>query len=206
MWASAPECVPSQWRHDGPEALADAVGFGAQPGAAARAAKDFRDAYVWYDKESEVKRTLTFPTAFKNASELAALVRAGGVAGGALDNLKTNKPLIVGLVLKRTAALPLSQLAAFKAGATFVPCDPSWPADRTVGILSEANASVVLADATDTQLEVRPRPLPQVHLCACDLTHAMTLACARRALCWAHRVRARRSCSSTTAAPSSTSC
>ena len=34
MWASAPECVPSQWRHDGPEALADAVGFGAQPGAA----------------------------------------------------------------------------------------------------------------------------------------------------------------------------
>merc|ERR1719261_1857834 len=159
MWPSAPKCVPTEWRQKGPEALADAVGFGNQPSAAMGAAADLRDSYVWFDKATEAKRTLSFPAAYKNAADLAALIRAGGVAGGVLENLKTSKPLIVGLVLKRTAALPLAQLAAFKAGATFVPCDPAWPSERTVSILDEANAAVVLTDASDTQQELSQRLL-----------------------------------------------
>ena len=49
-----------------------------------------------------------------NASELAVLIRAAEVASGVMERLQSESPLIGGLVLKRTAALPLSQLAAFK--------------------------------------------------------------------------------------------
>jgi acyl-coenzyme A synthetase/AMP-(fatty) acid ligase len=159
MWSSTPACVPSEWRREG-ATLAAAVGYGKTMGPGPRASSTFRDAYVWYSGEDSVKKTLSFAAAHEHASDLAALIRASGVAGGKLDNLEVDKPLIVGLVLKRTAALPLSQLAAFKAGATFVPCDPTWPVERTVSILCEAGASVVVADSTDSDA-LAVRALPQ---------------------------------------------
>ena len=137
--------IPSEWR-TATNDLANAVGFNATLGAAAAEADALRDAYMWFDQEADAKRTLSFSAAHGNASELAVLIRAAGVASGVLDHLQSESPLICGLVLKRTAALPLSQLAAFKAGATFVPCDPAWPSERTVSILAEANAPVVVAD------------------------------------------------------------
>lgn len=129
--------------------LASAVGFDATLGAAAAEADALRDAYVWYDKQADNKHTLSFAVAHGNATDLAVLIRAAGVASGVLDHLQSESQLICGLVLKRTAALPLSQLAAFKAGATFVPCDPAWPSERTVSILAEANTPVVIADVGD---------------------------------------------------------
>ena len=139
--------IPSKWRKD-TNGLADAVGFHATLGVAAAEADALRDAYVWFDQKAGVKKkhTLSFAVAHGNATELAVVIRAAGVASGVLDRLQSESPLICGLVLKRTAALPLSQLAAFKAGATFVPCDPEWPSERTVSILAEANAPVVVAD------------------------------------------------------------
>lgn len=98
MWSSPPSCVPSEWRLAGAEALADAIGFGTKPVATLALDSD-RDAYVWYDKESDVKKTLTFRAAHENACHLAALVRASGVASGQLDTLASNKPLVCGLVL-----------------------------------------------------------------------------------------------------------
>ena len=52
----------------------------------------------------------------------------------------------MGLVLSRSAALPLAQLACFKAGATFVPCDPSWPKARIAEIMAESMVSAVVCD------------------------------------------------------------
>ena len=119
--------IPSEWRKQTND-LANAVGFHATLGAAAAVSNLCgTDAYVWFDKETDVKHTLSFPVAHGNANDLAVLIRAAGVAGGVLDHLQSESPLICGLVVKRTAALPLAQLAAFKAGATFVPCDPAWP-------------------------------------------------------------------------------
>ena len=137
--------IPSKWRKDTND-LANAVGFHATLGVAAAEADALRDAYVWFDQKTGAKHTLSFLVAHGNATELAVFIRAAGVASGVLDHLQSESPLICGLVLKRTAALPLSQLAAFKAGATFVPCDPEWPSERTVSILAEANAPVVIAD------------------------------------------------------------
>ena len=84
MWSSTPSCIPSDWRRGGAEALADAVGYGYQLGPGPRASSPHRDAYVWYAGEDSVKQSLSFETAFKNASDLCALIRAIGVASGKL--------------------------------------------------------------------------------------------------------------------------
>ena len=106
--------IPSEWRRDTND-HANAVGFHATLGAAAAEAEALRDAYVWFDQETDAKRTLSFTVAHGNASELAVLIRAAEVASGVMERLQSESPLIGGLALKRTAALPLSQLAAFKA-------------------------------------------------------------------------------------------
>ena len=99
--------IPSEWRRDTNDL--------ANVGAAAAEADALRDAYVWFDQETDAKRTLSFTVAHGNASELAVLIRAAEVASGVMERLQSESPLIGGLALKRTAALPLSQLAAFKA-------------------------------------------------------------------------------------------
>ena len=99
--------IPSEWRRDTNDL--------ANVGAAAAEADALRDAYVWFDQETDAKRTLSFTVAHGNASELAVLIRAAEVASGVMERLQSESPLIGGLVLKRTAALPLSQLVAFKA-------------------------------------------------------------------------------------------
>ena len=101
--------------------LISAVGFGTEPiGLAAAAAKAGKPAFRYYEKESlDVERTLGFEDAHKNAARLAASLRTAAHFSGALGERNPT----VGLLLSRTAALPLSQLAAFKGGVTFVPLD-----------------------------------------------------------------------------------
>ena len=79
-----------------------------------------RPAYSWFDGSGE-EQTLSFSDAHKNAADLAALIRGAGVASGALESLIEDSSFMCGLILSRTAAMPLGQLACFKAGATFVP-------------------------------------------------------------------------------------
>ena len=88
--------IPSEWRRDTND-HANAVGFHATLGAAAAEADALRDAYVWFDQETDAKRTLSFTVAHGNASELAVLIRAAGrqlVASGVLDHLQSYSPLI----------------------------------------------------------------------------------------------------------------
>ena len=100
MWPTTPKCVPKEWRQDGANALADAIGYGIKPGANAAAADHQGvDAFVWYDPESDLKRTLSFSSAHKNACDIAALIRAAGVASGVLDTLVSDTPLICGLMM-----------------------------------------------------------------------------------------------------------
>lgn len=100
MWPTTPKCVPKEWRQDGANALADAVGYGIKPGAnAANADQQGVEAFVWYDPESDVKRTLSFSSAHKNACDVAALIRAAGITSGVLDTLVSDTPLICGLAL-----------------------------------------------------------------------------------------------------------
>jgi len=53
----------------------------------------------------------------------------------------------VALCVDRSIHAIAAMLAVFKAGAAFVPIDPSFPQDRIAYMLADANASLVLCDA-----------------------------------------------------------
>ncbi|WP_329567085.1 non-ribosomal peptide synthetase [Kitasatospora sp. NBC_01266] len=53
----------------------------------------------------------------------------------------------VGVLLDRGADLLVALLAVWKAGAAYVPMDPSWPAGRVAGMATDAQAPVVLTQA-----------------------------------------------------------
>ena len=163
MWSDTPKSIPDQWRHDGARELANAIGFGQAQGNSP-AMSSTKCAYVWYDAQ-DARHTISFGAARQSACKLACLIRAYAVVSGQLiEGVSDNTAFVSSLILRRTASLPLSQLASFKAGATFLPCDPTWPIERTIGILSEAKAGIALIDDCDgaEELAVSNAPSPFV--------------------------------------------
>lgn len=136
MWQGTPDEVPEEWRQSGRAELA--------AGLRSSAGSPF-PAYVWF--EAGRRRSLTFAHAHERLQSLASRIRAAAVGCAELDDTSHGRGFTVGLVLRRTASLPLSQAACFSSGGTFVPCDPAWPSPRSLGILEEAGAAIVLVDA-----------------------------------------------------------
>jgi hypothetical protein len=148
-WRGAPPEVPAEWRESGRAELAAGLRSGAGSPA---------PAYVWF--EAGRRRSLAFAPAHERFQSLASRIRAAAVGCAELESTSAERAFAVGLLLRRTASLPLSQAACFIGGGTFVPCDPSWPAARSLGILEEAGAAVVLVDAAGgPQSEPRLQPL-----------------------------------------------
>ncbi|SBU96706.1 amino acid adenylation domain-containing protein/thioester reductase domain-containing protein [Streptomyces sp. MnatMP-M77] len=54
----------------------------------------------------------------------------------------------VGILLSRSAALVTASLAALRAGAAYVPLDPSWPADRLTRVAGVAALRALIVDET----------------------------------------------------------
>ncbi|HVQ95878.1 MAG TPA: amino acid adenylation domain-containing protein, partial [Mycobacteriales bacterium] len=54
---------------------------------------------------------------------------------------------LVGVLLDRTADLLPSLLGSWKAGAGYVPLDPSWPTDRIAAVLADAGAAALITSA-----------------------------------------------------------
>jgi amino acid adenylation domain-containing protein len=52
----------------------------------------------------------------------------------------------VGILVRRSAGVVVSVLAVMKAGGTFVPLDPAYPADHVAFVLDDAQVAVVLTD------------------------------------------------------------
>ena len=52
----------------------------------------------------------------------------------------------MGLFLGRTVGIVVGVLAILKAGGTYVPLDPAYPAERLAFMLDDARASVVLTE------------------------------------------------------------
>ena len=72
----------------------------------------------------------------ERANRLAHYMQAEGIGAGSR----------VGICLPRTPELIVVALAALKAGAAYVPLDPSHPAERLGDVLTDAGASLVLTD------------------------------------------------------------
>jgi amino acid adenylation domain-containing protein len=81
-------------------------------------------------------RELTYAELEERSGRLAGRLRRLGVGPGSL----------VAISMERSADLPVAVLAAWKAGAAWVPVDPAYPAERRAWMLADSAASVVLVD------------------------------------------------------------
>ncbi|MFD7975514.1 amino acid adenylation domain-containing protein [Streptomyces sp. NPDC059071] len=88
---------------------------------------------------SDEHTTLTYAELDARANRLAHTLLERGVRPG--DR--------VGLLLERTAAVPVSVLAVLKTGAAYVPVDLAAPADRAALVFGDTAVTLVLTDRPD---------------------------------------------------------
>ncbi|MEU6908819.1 amino acid adenylation domain-containing protein [Streptomyces coeruleorubidus] len=114
-------------------------------------AADFGDASVCARFEEQAARTpsapavgfagevVTYAQLDVRANQIAHHLRASGVSGPGA---------VVGVLLDRGPNLVASLLGVWKAGAAYVPIDPSYPAERIASMLESAGAGTVLTHST----------------------------------------------------------
>jgi amino acid adenylation domain-containing protein len=81
--------------------------------------------------------TLSYAELDRRADRVAAGLIAAGVGMGAP----------VALLLERSAEALVAVLGILKAGAAYLPLDPSYPAERLAFVLNDANAALIIAGA-----------------------------------------------------------
>lgn len=103
------------------------------PGLIAETARRYPDhpAIVTCDKQ-----VLTHGELDRRSNRLARLLRELGLGRGCA----------VGIYGERNASALVGMLAVLKAGASYVPLDPAWPAPRVVGLLDQLDVAAVLTD------------------------------------------------------------
>jgi amino acid adenylation domain-containing protein/non-ribosomal peptide synthase protein (TIGR01720 family) len=100
----------------------------------------FAKAAETYPKRIAVKfqdQKLTYHELDQRSSRLADFLRQQGVGA----------EVRVGIFLERSEALIVSLLAVLKAGGTYVPLDPAYPAERLSFILEDSGISLLLTEA-----------------------------------------------------------
>lgn len=93
---------------------------------------------------------LSYLCLHQRANQLAHLLRSLDVSQGQ----------VVGLALPRSAQLVISILAVIKAGAVYLPLDPTYPSQRLSFMLDAADAALVITESeTVPALAVENRPI-----------------------------------------------
>ncbi|MFH8797516.1 amino acid adenylation domain-containing protein [Streptomyces sp. NPDC017941] len=82
-------------------------------------------------------QSLTYREVDERANRIAQLLSARGVG----------QDSVVGLALPRSAGQVVAVVAVLKAGGTYLPVDPEYPAERLAFMLSDAAPALVLTDA-----------------------------------------------------------
>ncbi|HSS48512.1 MAG TPA: amino acid adenylation domain-containing protein, partial [Thermoanaerobaculia bacterium] len=95
---------------------------------------------LWVERTPEAEalsfgdEVLTYREVDVRSNQLARHLESLGISAGDL----------VGVCLERSAALVVTLLAIVKAGAAYLPLDPTYPAERLAWMLEDAGASVVV--------------------------------------------------------------
>lgn len=92
---------------------------------------------------------LTYAALEARANQLAHVLAALGAAPGVL----------IGLCLPRGPDMVAAALAIMKAGAAYVPMDPSYPADRIALFIADSGCAVIVTDA-QTAAQLPPQACP----------------------------------------------
>ena len=87
----------------------------------------------------EVK--LTYAELEARSATLAKALRARGAGPGR----------IVGLAVRRSAALPVALLGILKSGAAYLPLDPDHPRERSAFVIEDSEAQLFVADGDSAQ-------------------------------------------------------
>ncbi|MFO1217390.1 MAG: amino acid adenylation domain-containing protein [Burkholderiaceae bacterium] len=84
------------------------------------------------------RQELSFAELDSRANRLAHLLRQRGIGRGAL----------VGICLNRSAQMLVSQLAILKAGAAYVPLDPTYPGERLRYMAQDAQLALLITESS----------------------------------------------------------
>ena len=121
--------------HDGPRPVADRLDALVRHQATVRAEAPA----LWWPGS-----TLSYGALDRRSSRFARRLAALGIGPGAR----------VGLVAERGPGLFIALVGILKAGAAYVPVDPAYPAERIAGMLGDADAAAVVAEAAPPALTV----------------------------------------------------
>ncbi|WP_026342151.1 non-ribosomal peptide synthetase [Paenibacillus fonticola] len=80
--------------------------------------------------------TMTYDELRRNSNRLARWLLAQGIGEGS----------VVAICCERSFPLPVAMLAAWKAGAAYLPIDPEYPEERIAYMLSDCRAAMLLTD------------------------------------------------------------
>ncbi|NTS77173.1 non-ribosomal peptide synthase/polyketide synthase [Catenovulum sp. SM1970] len=107
--------------------------------------------------------SLTYQALDEKANKLAQVIRDTFEQGPKADSL-------IALYLDRSIDMVVSMLAIMKAGAAYVPIDPSFPSERVAFILNDTKTEMVLTQRhLLTELEAIAEDIPRnIHLNALD--------------------------------------
>ena len=105
-----------------------------------RAAADHPDRSAVVAYNGDIREELTYRELDAQSNQLARLLIARGVRRGQL----------VALAMPRRVSLPVAVMATLKAGAAYLPIDPSSPTDRAAYILGDAKPTVLVTARRDT--------------------------------------------------------
>ncbi|MBE2197646.1 MAG: AMP-binding protein, partial [Anaerolinea sp.] len=81
-----------------------------------------------------------------------------------LQSLGAGPETIVAICLNRSTNLIIAALAALKAGAAYLPIDPTYPPDRIRYMLTDAGAAILLADTPNSPFTLHHLPFTIVNL------------------------------------------
>ena len=122
---------------------------------------------------SDRAEELTYAELDHRSGRLAALLAARGIRRGDL----------VGVSVGRSVHAVVALLAVLKAGAAFVPLDPSYPAERLGVMIEDAGLTVVITerdrghagqiDLSETDLDAYPDVLPRQDVSVDDLAYVI---------------------------------
>ncbi|MCP4218601.1 MAG: amino acid adenylation domain-containing protein, partial [bacterium] len=96
-----------------------------------------------FEEHAEKRPDAVALTYGESRSTYRCLEEAARVQAGVLRRRGIGKEMLVGILLERTPQMPVSILAAWKAGAAYIPIDPAAPAARVGDMLADSQAGVL---------------------------------------------------------------